>query len=64
MKTFSCFSTYNFYTYFTFAISETTNLYVYHTDIKSRNNVPDDSFIILLKVIYSKINLFYPQYNL
>lgn len=61
MQTFSCFSTITIYI---FNICCLLISVVYYTDIKSGNKVPNDSFITLLKVVYSKINLFsYPQYN-
>lgn len=69
MKTFSCFSASNVYVQFFFlhllSLKPQVYIYIYHIDIKSGNKVPDGSFITLLKVIYSTINLFsYPQYNL
>ena len=35
------------------------SLYVYHPDIKSGNKVPSDGFIVLLKLICSRMNLFF-----
>lgn len=55
---------YNFFFYICYLWNH-KSIYIYHIDIKSGNKVPDGSFITLLKVIYSTINLFsYPQYNL
>lgn len=62
MKTFVlAFHLIIIYIFFT-VVSKTLSLYVYHTDIKSGTKVPDDSFITVLKLICSKINLFsYPH---
>lgn len=49
----------NLYLFLTFAVFKVISLYVYHPDIKSGNKVPSDGFIILLKLICSRMNLFF-----